>query len=75
MGRTKGKHLHTAAKELVRKISGSFSEDFSKNKAKLKELNIIGESKKELNKLAGEVTILMHRARPKTKPVPPAVVA
>ena len=67
--------MHTAAKELVRKISGSFSEDFSKNKAKLKELNIIGESKKELNKLAGEVTILMHRARPKTKPVPPAVVA
>jgi len=63
LGRVKGTQLKRMAKELVSKHSALFSEDFQKNKEKIGELKIVGESKVERNKLAGEVTALMRRAR------------
>ncbi|MEW5955837.1 MAG: 30S ribosomal protein S17e [Candidatus Micrarchaeota archaeon] len=63
MGRVKGTQLKRMAKELASKHPALFSEDFEKNKAKIDELKIVGESKVERNKLAGEVSVLMRRAR------------
>ena len=63
MGRVKGTHLKRMAKELVKKHAKLFSDDFEKNKLKINELKIVGESKTERNKLAGEVSVLMRRAR------------
>ncbi|NYZ75300.1 30S ribosomal protein S17e [Candidatus Micrarchaeota archaeon] len=63
MGRVKGTHLKRMAKELVTKHAKLFSDDYEKNKLKINELKIVGGSKTERNKLAGEVSVLMRRAR------------
>ncbi|OIO22922.1 hypothetical protein AUJ65_04990 [Candidatus Micrarchaeota archaeon CG1_02_51_15] len=63
MGRVKGTHLKRMAKQLVKGHSSSFTEDFDKNKRKIDELKIVGESKTERNKLAGAVTSLKRTAK------------
>ncbi|MBI4360831.1 hypothetical protein HY572_03600 [Candidatus Micrarchaeota archaeon] len=61
MGRVKGKAIKTAAKTLVNQFSRAFTSSFDENKAKVNELGILPDSKKERMKLAGEITVLMKR--------------
>ena len=65
MGRTKGKHLHTGAKELTKKHAHLFASDFEHNKKAVRDLGILAESKTERNKLAGEISKIMRRLLPK----------
>jgi len=57
LGRTKGTHIKRVAEELVSKYREAFSDDFEKNKAKIRSLGLASESKMERNKLAGEITV------------------
>ncbi|MBU1197744.1 30S ribosomal protein S17e [Candidatus Micrarchaeota archaeon] len=58
MGRIKGKHVKTAAKELVKHASDKFAADFDHNKVRLKELGMLKGNRMERNKLAGQITKL-----------------
>ena len=64
MGRTKGKHLHTAAKKLMLQQPGSFTTIYAENKLKLKELGYLNGSKEEQNKLAGAITVIKKQHTP-----------
>jgi len=64
LGRTKGKHLHTAAKKLVLLYGTNFNTSYVENKKKLKELGYLKDSKEELNKLAGAITVLKKQQTP-----------
>lgn len=59
MGRMKGRHVRTLAIQLLARYS--FSEDLQKNKQILNAMKLMQESKKEFNKLAGELTTLVKR--------------
>lgn len=59
MGRMKGRHVRTLALQLLERYS--FSEDLQKNKDILRAMKLLKESKKEFNKLAGELTTLAKR--------------
>lgn len=61
MGRSKGKHLRRIALELMKKIE--FTEELQKNKDLLNQLDLLKESKKEFNKLAGELTTLVKQQK------------
>ncbi|GEM_PF-2971041 len=61
MGRSKGKHLRRIANELIKKIE--FTEDLEKNKDMLDSMNLLKESKKEFNKLAGELTTIIKQQK------------
>ncbi|HEV8290108.1 MAG TPA: hypothetical protein VGQ00_04115 [Candidatus Norongarragalinales archaeon] len=61
MGRTKGVHIHSTAKALVKKAPQIFGTTFDKNKDSLRKLGLLKEGKEERNKLAGEVTVLMKK--------------
>lgn len=65
MGRSKGKHLHRIAQELMKKMD--FSEDLQTNKDSLKNLELLKESKKEFNKLAGELTTMVKQEKHATR--------
>ena len=65
MGRSKGKHLRRIALELMKKMD--FSEDLQKNKDSLNELKLLQESKKEFNKLAGELTTIVKQLKNETR--------
>lgn len=67
MGRVKGRHLKVAAKYLIKKFASRFSSDMVKNKAVLKEMDVLPGSKKERNKLAGELTVYFKRQMPKVE--------
>lgn len=69
MGRTKGVHIHTLAKALVKRFEPELSESFEENKKKLHEKHMLDYSKKDLNKLAAETAKLVHKKRH-----PPAIV-
>lgn len=56
-------------------MPSSFGVSFTANKDKLRSMKLINNSKKELNKLAGNVTGLMLRIKPKTKPAAAAPAA
>ena len=75
LGRMKGTHLHVAAKKLVEVHPGEFSTEFGDNKKLLHELGVLKGSKKERNKLAGEIgNIIKHKA-PREKHAEAAEVA
>ncbi len=63
MGRTKGKHLHTAAKALMKKFPDMFTESFNENKKKLASMDVLRQSKGERNKLAGELGKSMQKKK------------
>lgn len=63
LGRIKGTNLKRIAKQIVGKYPSMFVEDFSKNKAKLREIGMASESKSDLSKLAGEITVEMRKER------------
>ncbi len=67
MGRIKGRHIKTAANEMVKQFSEHLSTDFEQNKAVVKEMGLLPQSKKERMKLAGQLTVLMKRRRPAAK--------
>ncbi len=67
MGRVKGRHIKVAAKYLMKKFISKFSSDIVKNKAVLKEMDVLSGSKKEQNKLAGEITVYYKRQMPKVE--------
>ena len=56
----KGRHLRSLAEHLL-KASDAFTEDLQKNKRLLAGMNLLRESKKEFNKLAGEITTLVKQ--------------
>jgi ribosomal protein S17E len=62
LGRTKGTHIRRIAKELVKKYPLAFTASFYENKAKLVKTGLMKESKRELNKLAGEVAVEVKKA-------------
>ncbi|MEK6954560.1 MAG: hypothetical protein AABX01_06110 [Candidatus Micrarchaeota archaeon] len=64
MGRVKGRVTKVAAHKLVEANSSLFSLDFSKNKASLRKLGIMNQNQVELNRLAGEITVLMKQHAP-----------
>ncbi len=64
MGRIKGKNIKTAAGKLVDRFSSLFSSDFEHNKAEIKKMHVLDDSKKGQMKLAGQVTVLMKRKHP-----------
>ena len=61
MGRTKGKHLKTIAKQLTSKHRDKFTDKFEFNKNRVREAKLVESSKEERNKLAGEITNLIKR--------------
>lgn len=74
MGRVKGHHIKAAAKYLLKKFPEQFAtSELSLIKGKLKELDILNGSKKEQNKLAGEMSVYYKRAQPKVEGVPKTI--
>ena len=71
MGRTKGKHLHVAAKGLVKKYPGLFSDTFEQTKKKLAEMGVLKQTKGERNKLAGQIAKDIKKANKKEAPAVP----
>ena len=65
MGRMKGKHTRSVAKDLLEKFPGKFSDKFDENKKVLAELGMLTNMKDERNKLAGEITNLVKRSKKK----------
>ena len=62
MGRVKGTLMKRNAETLVKKNPGSFSLDFTENKKILKGVESLANvARKEMNKLAGEVTTVVHQ--------------
>ncbi|MBI3588382.1 hypothetical protein HY995_04385 [Candidatus Micrarchaeota archaeon] len=76
MGRSKGKHIRVLAKEVVGTLSSTLSGKYAENHGNLFKLGLFEMSKKEFNKLVGEVTVLMKKLRapprPKFKRIPVA---
>lgn len=64
MGRVKGRVTKVAAHRLVEANASIFGLDFTKNKAMLRKLGIMGQNPVELNRIAGEVTTLMKQRAP-----------
>lgn len=64
MGRVKGRVTKVAAHALVRANSSLFSLDFTKNKVALRKLGIMINNTVELNRLAGEITVVMKQELP-----------
>lgn len=60
----KGRHLHKLAKELLQRFPQKFAGNFGENKSALKQMKLLDYSKEELNKLAGELSILARRLGP-----------
>ena len=71
LGRTKGKHLHTAAKALVKKYPQAFSDAFEQTKKRLAEMGVLKQTKGERNKLAGQIAKDIKKANKKEAPVAP----
>ena len=65
MGRMKGKHTRSVAKDLLVKYPGKFSDKFDENKKVLAELGMLKNMKDERNMLAGEITNLVKRSKKK----------
>ncbi len=63
MGRTKGVHLRTTARVLVERYPNAFGLSYSKNKDLIKKIGLLKDSKEEQNKLAGEITNLVKKAK------------
>ena len=62
LGRVKGTLMKRNAETLVKKNPGSFSLDFTENKKILKGVESLANvARKEMNKLAGEVTTVVHQ--------------
>ena len=62
MGRVKGTLMKRNAETLVKKNPGAFSLDFTENKKILKGVESLANvARKEMNKLAGEVTTVVHQ--------------
>jgi ribosomal protein S17E len=64
MGRVKGRVTKVAAHALVKANSALFSLDFTRNKNVLRKLGIMGNNQVELNRLAGEITVVMKQELP-----------
>lgn len=64
MGKTKGKHLRTAAEELVRKFPDAFTGDFDSDQAVVRKLGLI-KSGEELNKLSAQIGTFTRRNKAK----------
>ena len=62
MGKTKGKHLRTAAEELVKKFPGAFTGDFDADQTTVRKMGVI-RSGSELNKLSAQVATLTKRIK------------
>ncbi|MEK6924353.1 MAG: hypothetical protein AABW54_03890 [Candidatus Micrarchaeota archaeon] len=65
MGRTKGKHLWTAAGKLVEKFPEAFSGVFEDDKNVIRGMKLVEHSRKELNKLSAAVSGLVKRRNAK----------
>jgi len=62
LGRVKGTLMRRNAETLVKKNPGAFSLDFSGNKKILKGVESLATvASKEMNKLAGEVTVVVRQ--------------
>lgn len=60
MGRIKTSEVKTATFSLLQTYTDKFSADFEKNKSMLNELNIVIESKRLRNQVAGYITRKMR---------------
>ena len=68
MGRVKGTNIKRLGKKLVEKYPGQFGINFTKNKQMLHAMGLKMDSKIELNKLAGEITVRTKKRLAKQAP-------
>ncbi len=66
MGRVKGSNIKRLAKQILEKFKAEFTIDFTGNKRKLEAIGL-KLPKIELNKLAGQITVLVKKETKKVK--------
>ncbi len=67
MGRVKGSNVKRMTKQIVAKFPGQFGTNFTANKHKLKAMGLKMDSKIEMNKLAGEITVATKKVKNREK--------
>ncbi|MFQ5405660.1 MAG: 30S ribosomal protein S17e [Candidatus Micrarchaeia archaeon] len=67
MGKIKGTHLKTAARELIKEHEKLFSSDLEENKKKIDEYKLVTSGKRERNQLAGAITVSIKKREKQRK--------